>query len=152
MDFSYNGTDYNATYKGFSLSSVTDNYTLSLTRFVSGNTSDDLYAGGVGGDDGVYYTVHKQPFSTVDNDHDNWPGNCAAVYGRAGWWCNNCGWTTPNGRWNVASPHGMHWNSVTDYRNSISWTELKVRVPQGVNFTDLDTSAISVAGVACLCI
>ena len=139
VDFSYNGTDYHSRYEGFSLAPVTDNYRLSLARYVGGNTPrDDLYAEIVGD-----ATVHQQQFSTYDADHDNSPGNCAARRGGAGWWWNGCSWTNPNGLWRgPANWRGMYWNSVTTGDYSVTWTELKVRVPQG----ELDTRPISDSG------
>lgn len=140
IDFAYNGTDYHSTYDGFAVAAANDNYRVSLARWVSGNTPrDDLEAGVVG----CCITVNHQPFSTADADHDSGGGNCAAGRGSGGWWWNDCGLANPNGDWGGTSVRGMYWYYVTGNAHSVTYTELKVQVPPGVDWTKLDTRPIS---------
>ena len=41
---------------------------------------------------------NNRPFSTKDQDNDNWPENCA-VLRRSGWWHNKCIMANLNGQY-----------------------------------------------------
>ena len=71
------------------------------------------------------------PFSTVDNDHDAWSGNCAERFDGA-WWYSACHNSNLNGLY-LKGPHesygnGVNWYHWRGYRYSLKTTEMKLRV------------------------
>ena len=44
-----------------------------------------------------YYSTNGMPFSTTDQDHDNFLGSSCADKDKGGWWYNYCTWINLNG-------------------------------------------------------
>ena len=67
-------------YNQFSVGNASEEYPLTIGRFT-----------GVGTDWFASHPLNGMKFSTPDNDNDKRGGsNCAASFGKSGWWYNNC--------------------------------------------------------------
>uniref|UniRef100_A0A182YTV5 Fibrinogen C-terminal domain-containing protein n=1 Tax=Biomphalaria glabrata TaxID=6526 RepID=A0A182YTV5_BIOGL len=115
IDLEYNNKTYFAQYENFKVLSETEKYKLQIGDY-SGNAVDSLIN-------------HKNMFFTTfdrDNDRDR-NKNCAQHYSGA-WWYNNCHPFTLNGKWgSKAGGYGLHWDGLTGYYNSVSFSEMKLR-------------------------
>lgn len=74
---------------------------------------------------------NDQKFSTKDQDNDNHRGqNCAASY-KGGWWYNACHQSNLNGLYHKGKHEsfadGVHWYTWKGDRESLEWTEIKIR-------------------------
>ena len=119
VDLQYKGNSTFARYDSFSIGDETTNYVLRLGEY-SGTAGDDL-------------SYHKDyPFSTHDRDNDPHSRfNCAADYSGA-WWYFACYKSNLNGKWNTKGTKGMVWVELTDYTDSVSSSEMKIRkIPSG---------------------
>ena len=153
MDFAFNARDYFAQYSGFSLAAEADNFRLSLDSYTNGSVpKDDLWAGRDADGSGTSgkVTVNGVEFSTPDRDNDNYGFDNCASQRHGGWWYNHCTETNLNGVWRSKSRRGMWWVSVTGY-DSVTWTELKVRVTPGVDWSLLDTRSLDTSGRSPVC-
>ncbi|ELU10133.1 hypothetical protein CAPTEDRAFT_93093 [Capitella teleta] len=76
-------------------------------------------------------TVHNgMMFSTIDQDNDITPGNCAALY-KGGWWYAKCHAANPNGLYlngaHTTYADGINWKTWRGYRYSLPFFEMKIR-------------------------
>jgi len=74
---------YYAEYSTFVVSSEARNYKILVTGY-SGNVGD------------AFGHHNDMMFTTYDRDNDNWPFNCAVLYG-GGFWYNRCSSVSVNG-------------------------------------------------------
>lgn len=91
-----------------------------MTRFnPSGSAGDSL-------------SYHRdRPWSTPDQDNDEWPGvNCAEDYHGA-WWYSSCFLSNLNGRYHHGNDssyaHGVTWRGWKKERLFLKRTEMKMR-------------------------
>jgi len=88
VEFKSNPNDWHAVYNHFRVYNASTFYALDIAKFDILHSSIKFnfmeYANGY-------------PFSTVDADHDVCGCNCAADYGRGGWWFTNCHNINPTG-------------------------------------------------------
>ena len=94
----WEGNSYYAEYSQFIVGDSSTNYRLNVSGY-SGNVGDQL-------------SYHSgQMFSTYDQDHDGWSGNCAIKY-RGAWWYNYCHNVNLNGVYltgGVVDAKGVTW-------------------------------------------
>uniref|UniRef100_A0A3P9K0J7 Angiopoietin like 2 n=1 Tax=Oryzias latipes TaxID=8090 RepID=A0A3P9K0J7_ORYLA len=101
----WSGKKVFAEYASFRVENEADFYRLRLGRY-HGNAKDSL-------------TWHNgKQFTTLDRDHDVFPGNCAH-YHKGGWWYNACAHSNLNGVWY----RGGHYRS--NHQNGIYWSEFR---------------------------
>ena len=110
---------YFATYDTFSISGSEDFYRLNISGY-QGTAGDAIISTGNDAAD-----QNGMQFSTFDEDHDTANYNCAESFG--GWWWKACGWARLNDVWGVKGRYGPLWMPLTDYFNSVSFSEIKVR-------------------------
>ena len=67
------------------------------------------YLVGTAGDSLSYH--RGSPFSTKDRDNDNYSGDCVALYGKGGWWFDNCVTSNLNGLY-LHGTHSTAWEGV----------------------------------------
>ena len=90
-----------------------------IVRIVfSGNSGDSL-------------AVHRgMPFTTKDQDNDNWGHNCAITF-KGAWWYRRCHSSNLNGlylRGNHSSyANGVNWKDWKGHHYSLKRTEMKIR-------------------------
>jgi hypothetical protein len=114
----FDSTTAYAQYSAFSVGDEASNYQLSIGSY-TGDAGDDL-------------TYHNNmPFSTKDNDNDNWPGNCAQSFTGA-FWYNRCHDVNINGQYYASgvTPEqnkGLVWESFTTKDGSLKFSEMKMR-------------------------
>ena len=98
-----------ALYSGFRIDDEAAKYKLYVSGY-SGNATNRL----------SYHNNMK--FSTEDQDNDrSISKNCSTVYGKGGWWYNNCYRSNLNGNYNETTDKGVIWIS------SVSFVEMKIR-------------------------
>lgn len=73
---------------------------------------------------------NKMPFSTYDQDNDEWSSACAITFEGA-WWYKACHLANLNGRY-LNGPHtsyanGINWQTWRGYHYSLKFTEMKLR-------------------------
>ena len=95
------------------------NVILILLLILSGNSGDSL----------AYH--RSMPFTTRDQDNDNYGGhNCAIKY-RGAWWYKECHYSNLNGlylRGNHSTyANGVNWFHWKSYKYSLKRTEMKIR-------------------------
>ncbi|XP_076809658.1 fibrinogen C domain-containing protein 1-A-like isoform X2 [Clavelina lepadiformis] len=88
-----------AEYSTFSIGPRSGNYVLTVNGY-TGNASDS-------------FTEHNnRPFSTKDQGHDNYEGNCAQIFYGA-WWYRACHTSNRNGYYLTPGPdstaRGIDW-------------------------------------------
>jgi len=70
-----------------------------------------------------------QPFTTRDQDNDNFHRNCAGIRHGA-WWYNACHVSNLNGIYRHANPSpvsdGVNWKNWKGKTYSLKWTEMKI--------------------------
>nr|QBA18371.1 VIgL family fibrinogen-related protein 3 isoform 5 [Littorina littorea] len=112
----FDGTSGSATYTGFHVAGVDQNFTLNFDSFAGGNADDSLSM------------QNKQQFSTHDADHDTYSVNCASIFHGA-WWYAGCHVSHLNGRYKDSRVYGE--DGVTWYRfdgyHSLKFSEMKMR-------------------------
>ena len=118
----FNSVTYNATYKGFHIGTMQENYKLSLDN---------------DGDNALLHQ-NQQLFTTYDKDNDQHAGNCAEKHG-GGWWYNKCFWCNLNGKYYssaevLGDTDGIIWNGDQGYStgNSISLKETEMKFRKNV--------------------
>ncbi|KAK7107150.1 ficolin-2-like [Littorina saxatilis] len=115
----WDGTKGNATYSNFAISDSSDNYRLNYTAFTGGNARDSLTGWHRG-----------KEFSTYDQDHDSYSGNCAQMRHGA-WWYKNCDMSNLNGGYKNSSyaprSDGVIWDSFGGSSYSSKFSEMKTR-------------------------
>jgi len=123
IDMEWNGLPYWAHYSNFWLEGGAGFYTIHVTGY-SGDAGDSL-------------TYHDgMPFTTHDQDHDMNGGNCAK-HNKGGWWYRNCHNSNLCGMWGSTDyGTGLVWGSLTGMTTSLSFVEMKFRVP--VNSTETE--------------
>ena len=90
-----------------------------MTRFnPSGSAGDSL-------------SYHRdRPWSTPDQDNDEWPGGNCAEYWHGAWWHNKCFHSNLNGRYHHGNDssyaHGVTWRGKEEWL-SLKRTEMKMR-------------------------
>jgi len=94
-------------YNQFSVGSAKENYRLTV--------------GGYTGGSGYYFTAGNQPannkqFTTMDNDNDEWGGNCAVVGYKGGWWYHSC-----------VDIHPKRQPPYYDWPNTALYMDMKIR-------------------------
>ena len=97
----WEGNSYYAEYSQFVVGDGSTNYTMNASGY-SGDAGDEL----------PYHS--GQMFTTYDQDHDKWNGNCAVTF-RGGWWYNQCRWVNLNGEYlagGVSNNKGITWNNA----------------------------------------
>ncbi|KAK0065214.1 BpFREP21.3 [Biomphalaria pfeifferi] len=115
IDLEFNSKKYFAQYKDFKILSETEKYKLQIGDY-SGNAGDSL-----SGHNNMF-------FSTFDRDNDvDRDINCAEDRSGA-WWYLDCHESNLNGQWGRTSyPKGMNWYYLTDWSNSVTFSEMKIR-------------------------
>ena len=116
IDMQFNGQKYFTQYDNFVVDSETDNYKLHLGGY-TGNTGDSL----------SYYSNNAE-FTTYDRDHDRWSDVNCAESRHGAWWYGSCGWSNLNGMWGDARGYGLYWADLTGYKDSVTRSEMKMRV------------------------
>ena len=71
-----------------------------------------------------------QPFSTKDQDNDNWSSNCAVSY-KGAWWYGSCHASNLNGVYHHGAhssyADGVNWHAWKGYNYSAKRAEMKIR-------------------------
>ncbi|XP_005987363.1 angiopoietin-related protein 2b [Latimeria chalumnae] len=100
----WEGRKFYAQYASFRLEPESDYYRLRVGRY-NGNAGDS-------------FTSHSgKRFTTLDRDHDSYPGNCAHSQ-KGGWWYNACAHSNLNGVWYHGNRYrnkysdGIYWNGL----------------------------------------
>ena len=83
------------------------------------------------------------PFSTIDNDNDNFSENCAIVYMGA-WWYTSCHTSNLNGHnygTSDQTPYGtgVIWYSFTTHNQTLKWDIMAIR-PTNANLKKMNKS------------
>ncbi|XP_075041745.1 ficolin-2-like isoform X2 [Mixophyes fleayi] len=109
---------YFAKYKYFKVMGESEKYKLIIGIFESGDAGDSL----------AYHNGMK--FSTVDQDNDEDPSNCAQAY-KGAWWYSKCHQSNLNGLY-LPGHHdtfadGIDWLSGKGYNYSYKQSEMKIR-------------------------
>jgi len=106
-----------AEYNMFAVSSERSKYQLGIGTY-SGTAGDSL----------TYHRGH--PFSTKDQDNDNWSKNCAE-YRKGAWWYVSCGYSSLNGPYRhgkISTPYvGVTWFHWKGHSYSLKRAEMKIR-------------------------
>ncbi|KAI8747836.1 BgiBFREP21.3 [Biomphalaria glabrata] len=115
IDLEFNNKKYFAQYEKFKILSETEKYTLKIGNY-SGNAGDDL-------------SYHNNMFfTTFDRDNDEHSGTNCAENGSGAWWYRGCHLSNLNGLWGSTSyAKGMNWAQLTEWSNSVSFSEMKIR-------------------------
>ncbi|KAK6966143.1 BgMFREP21.3, partial [Biomphalaria glabrata] len=115
IDLEFNNKKYFAQYENFKVLSETEKYKLKIGNF-SGNAGDSL-----SGHNNMFFT-------TFDRDNDIRSDFNCAEYCSGAWWYTDCYYSNLNGQWgSTAYSKGMIWYELTDYYNSVSFSEMKIR-------------------------
>ncbi|GFS02708.1 fibrinogen-related protein 3-2 [Elysia marginata] len=108
----FKGKKAYARYADFAVGNETENYKLSIGRYF--------------GTAGESFSYHNgAPFSTIDRDNDETPGNCVEKHG-GGWWFRSCDNCNLNGNWRAGSDFGLEWTKFAG-ADSVSYSEMKIR-------------------------
>ena len=111
-----NGSEHTYTYEHFIVDGPKDKFTLHIGQLQQPAPGSDTMA-----------YVNGQPFSTYDEDNDEWSGNCALdqTHGwGGGWWHNSCSYSIP-----TRPASNIIWNwSDRDQSDHISFFEMKIRL------------------------
>ena len=109
---------YFAHYSKFYLGDEASGFTLHL---------DGKGYSGTAGDNMSWNNGRK--FSTRDNDQDpvSWL-HCARSRHGAWWYGRLCGFSNLNGKWGGSSGDEVYWLSLTRYRKSVTFSEMKLRL------------------------
>lgn len=105
-----------ASYDYFAVTSEKTKYQLSLGTY-SGIAGDSLNRS------------RGYPFSTKDQDNDNWSKNCADDL-KGAWWYNDCSDSNLNGVYHHGSnslPSALKWYHWRGHRYSVKRAEMKIR-------------------------
>ncbi|KAI8796298.1 BgiBsFReDn1 [Biomphalaria glabrata] len=113
VDLEFSNKRYYAKYASFQLGAENDGYRLSVQGY-SGNMTDNL----------AYSNNRK--FTTFDQDHDDYAGNCALDY-TGGWWYGSCTEANLNGMYGRTTYKGLLWVSLTSLSGGITFAEMKIR-------------------------
>ena len=97
-----------ALYSRFRIGDEAAKYKLNISGY-SGNATDRL----------SYHNSMK--FSTKDQDNDRRRDSCSLIYGKGGWWYNNCHHSNLNGNYDETYHKGVFWTSTA------SFAEMKIR-------------------------
>ena len=115
----FNGATAYAQYTTFSIGDNSTEYTLSIGGH-SGTAGDSL---------DYYHDGMKFSTDDVDNDNDQYGGNCASLrYGA--WWYKSCSISNLNGYYYtsaVIEPKGVNWFYWKDSYESLKATEMKLK-------------------------
>ena len=82
----------------------------------------------ISGSTGVVGSLNNNAlFSTLDNDNDNWTGDCSSYgTGTGGFWFTSCGGFQPNAYYynteSVPADHGMLWYALTTSNTCLLYT------------------------------
>ncbi|KAK7090940.1 hypothetical protein V1264_010674 [Littorina saxatilis] len=114
----WNGTKGSATYSGFYVDDVSQNFVLHYDNFTGGNAGDSM-------------SMHlDQQFSTKERDNDKSWRHCAKHYHGA-WWYWSCFYSNLNGDYKNSSSNpnkdGMGWETFGSRYYSMKFTEMKIR-------------------------
>jgi hypothetical protein len=110
-----NGSEGYAEYSSFSIGNESTKYVLNIAGH-SGTATDSL----VGRHNGMM-------FSTIDQDNDIYPRNCAGRF-KGGWWYCNCQSSNLNGPYgDVVNNRGMTWKDWRQPNVFMKFTEMKIR-------------------------
>ncbi|KAK6966145.1 BgMFREP21.3 [Biomphalaria glabrata] len=115
IDLEFNNKKYFAQYENFKVLSETEKYTLKIGNY-SGNAGDEL-------------SYHNNMFfTTFDRDNDVDGGRNCAENSSGAWWYRGCHLSNLNGLWGSTSyAKGMNWAQLTEWSNSVSFSEMKIR-------------------------
>jgi len=106
-----------AEYNMFAVSSERSKYQLGIGTY-SGTAGDSL----------SYHRGH--PFSTKDQDNDNWSKHCADHY-KGPWWYDSCNYSNLNGPYHhgkISTPYlGVVWHHWKGHSYSLKRAEMKIR-------------------------
>ena len=120
IELKVNGTKYFAKYSTFAIASETENFRLQLSGY-SGDAGDAMLY-----DKNPDWNIGNMPFSTKDQDHDNYLGySCAREYHGA-WWYNHCMTSNLNGLWGFSGAKGLNWFPLT-LTGNVNFSEMKLR-------------------------
>ena len=112
----HNNTVY-AEYSNFAIGDVSTYYRLNIGEY-SGTAGDSLTP------------FHSNmSFSTYDEDHDPWGGNCA-LKNKGAWWYKGCVWSNLNGLYfgsPVSNITGMTWFYWKNKWEVLKKSEMKIR-------------------------
>lgn len=64
------------------------------------------------------YSLNGQKFTTLDQDNDGPPDNCAADSRMGGWWFNHCARVNANGIYkatNISGVDSIYWREFRDF-------------------------------------
>ncbi|XP_031600464.1 microfibril-associated glycoprotein 4-like [Oreochromis aureus] len=113
----FEGQKVFAHYSSFSVGPESDGYKLNLGSFIKGAAGDSLSA------------HNGMKFTTIDNDQDTHPSNCARVcYG--GFWYSACYAANPNAiyMWGPSTRlTGVHWRTFKGLEYSLKTMVMKIR-------------------------
>ncbi|XP_059169814.1 fibrinogen beta chain-like [Physella acuta] len=117
IDMKYKTKHYYATYSNFTVGDETTQYKMSYSSY-NGNATDGLK------------DHNGMKFSTRDDDNDKWwNGQCVKSH-TGGWWFNQCLTSNLNGEWaSKEFGKGIIWGNLTGWRDSLEFTEMKLRLP-----------------------
>ncbi|XP_055863376.1 fibrinogen beta chain-like isoform X2 [Biomphalaria glabrata] len=115
IDLELNNKKYFAQYENFKILSETEKYKLQIGDY-SGNVGYEL-------------SYHNNMFfTTFDRDNDVHSGTNCAERCSGAWWYRSCHSSNLNGLWGSTSFYkGMNWYELTEWSNSVSFSEMKIR-------------------------
>ncbi|XP_019643095.1 PREDICTED: uncharacterized protein LOC109484279 [Branchiostoma belcheri] len=115
------GTKAYAEYNWFGTSDEANNYWPVISGY-SGDAGDSMISTTAGLD------LNLMKFSTYDNDNDNLADGSCAVRFHGAWWYNACGESNLNGEYGSTEyGKGVVWKTFRGMRESLKFTEMKVR-------------------------
>ncbi|XP_019643647.1 PREDICTED: uncharacterized protein LOC109484728 isoform X2 [Branchiostoma belcheri] len=110
-----------AEYSWFGVNFDGDNYRATIAGY-SGTAGDSMLSTTAG------LSLNGMEFSTYDDDNDNEADGSCAVRFHGAWWYNACGESNLNGEYGGTDfGKGVVWNSFRGMRESLKFTEMKVR-------------------------
>lgn len=114
IDISYQGASYAYVYPNFKLFGESDKYKFSFSGYTGPRPEVNAY-------------FNNAPFSTYDQDNDGTPSvSCDKATG-SGWWHKDCFFNNLNGKFGGKTGSGIYWYLLTNYADSLDFTEMKMK-------------------------
>ena len=116
---SFKGVTRRKQFKGFTIGSEETKYVFRYNSVDPGFSNFDLFL-----------INRNMKFTTADQDNDNYPTNCAALY-HGGWWFDQCHHDHMNGLYSQteACPRGegLHWKALVGHYECLKETMLLIK-------------------------
>nr|XP_046262177.1 fibrinogen-like protein 1 [Scatophagus argus] len=136
----FDGNQRYAEYKNFKVANEKDHYRLTFGTYVG--TAGDALSGSYQVGVSEWASHQGIKFSTYDQDHDNYDGNCAQE-DKGGWWFNKChsahlnGVYYPKGHYSALTDDGVIWYTWKGWWYSLKISIMKLR-PTDISIDPID--------------